>query len=103
MRARTATDHEGGCHAEGKSRQEPRAIRHPLPPSWHTTVDVPLGKHPTVSIVLGPKGGQAHCSLAIHGKHVQSATATGPFGRATCSGTLPTAPTPSRGTDISAS
>jgi hypothetical protein len=56
---------------------------------WHKTVDVPLGKEPIVSIVLGEKGGQAHCALAIRGRHVQSATASGVFGRATCSGALP--------------
>ncbi|MFE9438025.1 hypothetical protein ACFYO2_03235 [Streptomyces sp. NPDC006602] len=56
---------------------------------WRKTVNVPLGKDPVVSIVLGEKGGQARCALAIRGKHVQSATATGTFGRATCSGTLP--------------
>jgi hypothetical protein len=56
---------------------------------WHKTVNVPLGKDPVVSIVLGENGGQARCALAIRGKHVQSATATGTFGRATCSGTLP--------------
>ncbi|MFJ8359754.1 hypothetical protein [Streptomyces sp. NPDC093984] len=58
---------------------------------WHKTVDVPLGKEPTVSIVLGEKGGQALCALAVRGKHVQSATAAGRFGRATCSGVLPAA------------
>ncbi|WP_234434425.1 hypothetical protein [Streptomyces sp. NRRL F-5126] len=59
---------------------------------WHTTVDVPLGKQPIISIVLGHNGGQAHCSLAIHGKHAQSATASGPYGRATCTATLPKGP-----------
>ncbi|MFE8949598.1 hypothetical protein [Streptomyces sp. NPDC007856] len=58
---------------------------------WHKTVDVPLGKEPIVSIVLGAKGGQARCTLAIRGHHVQSATATGAFGRATCSGPVPAA------------
>ncbi|MCX5092406.1 hypothetical protein OOK36_26715 [Streptomyces sp. NBC_00365] len=56
---------------------------------WHTTVEVPLGQAPTISIVLGEHGGQARCSLAIRGHHVQSATATGTFGRAACAGTLP--------------
>ncbi|GAB2868966.1 hypothetical protein GCM10027074_40770 [Streptomyces deserti] len=55
---------------------------------WRKTVHVPLGKDPIVNIVLGEKGGQARCALAIRGTHVQSATATGTFGRATCSGTL---------------
>jgi len=56
---------------------------------WKKTVQVPLGKAPTVAIVLGEKGGQAACTLAIRGKHVQRATAMGEFGRATCAGELP--------------
>ncbi|MGV9991543.1 hypothetical protein [Streptomyces sp. NPDC003374] len=56
---------------------------------WRTTVDVPLGQTPIVSIVLGEEGGQARCSLAVRGRHVQSATASGGFGRATCTGSLP--------------
>ncbi|MFC5213497.1 hypothetical protein [Streptomyces coerulescens] len=60
---------------------------------WRRTVDVPLGQDPTISITLGEKGGQARCTLAIRGRHVQSATASGTFGRATCTGALPaTAP-----------
>lgn len=59
---------------------------------WHTTADVPLGKEPIVSIVLGDKGGQARCTLAVGGRHIQSATAAGRFGRATCSGVLPAQP-----------
>ena len=58
---------------------------------WHKTVHVPLGREPIVSIVLGEKGGQAHCTLAVRGQHIQSATATGAFGRTTCSGPLPAA------------
>lgn len=60
---------------------------------WKKTVSVPLGKPPTVNIVLDEKGGQVRCALAIRGKHVQSATASGTYGRATCSGELP-APAP---------
>lgn len=56
---------------------------------WKRTVQVPLGTAPTVAIVLGEKGGQASCTLAVRGKHVQRATATGAFGRATCAGALP--------------
>ncbi|MFD4975712.1 hypothetical protein [Streptomyces sp. NPDC058424] len=56
---------------------------------WRTTVDVPLGQEPTINIVLGEKGGQARCVLSIRGQHVQSGTATGVFGRATCAGQLP--------------
>ncbi|MEV5909957.1 hypothetical protein AB0M00_13740 [Streptomyces chartreusis] len=59
---------------------------------WRKTVAVPLGQDPTVSITLGENGGQARCTLAIRGRHVQSATASGTFGRATCTGALPTTP-----------
>lgn len=57
---------------------------------WKKSVQVPLGKAPTVAVALDGKGGQAACTLAIHGKHVQRATAMGQFGRATCTGELPT-------------
>ncbi|MGW0998329.1 hypothetical protein ACWD5V_34655 [Streptomyces sp. NPDC002523] len=53
---------------------------------WHKTVQVPLG--PVISIVLDEHGGTARCTLAIRGHHAQSATATGAFGRATCSSPL---------------
>ncbi|WP_432180014.1 hypothetical protein [Streptomyces sp. NBC_00063] len=56
---------------------------------WKKTVRVPLGKPPIVTITLGEKGGRASCRLAIRGKHVQTATAFGKFGRATCQGELP--------------
>ncbi|MFD0029147.1 hypothetical protein ACWGDS_17380 [Streptomyces sp. NPDC055059] len=56
---------------------------------WKKTVRVPFGKPPIVTITLGEKGGRASCQLAIRGKHVQTATAYGKFGRATCQGELP--------------
>ncbi|MFE5614917.1 hypothetical protein ACFQ69_00240 [Streptomyces sp. NPDC056470] len=56
---------------------------------WKKSVQVPLGKAPTVAIILDGKGGQASCTLAIRGHHVQRATAMGVFGRATCTGELP--------------
>ncbi|MET7516150.1 hypothetical protein ABZS88_22255 [Streptomyces sp. NPDC005480] len=56
---------------------------------WKKTVRVPLGKPPIVTITLGEKGGRASCRLAVRGKHVQTATAYGKFGRATCQGELP--------------
>ncbi|NUP15659.1 MAG: hypothetical protein HOZ81_06100 [Streptomyces sp.] len=59
---------------------------------WRRTVPVPLGRSPVVSIVLGEKGGQARCAVAVRGRHLQSATASGDFGRATCTGTLPGPP-----------
>jgi hypothetical protein len=62
---------------------------------WRKTVPVPLGRSPVVSIVLGEQGGQARCAVAVQGRHLQSATASGGFGRATCTGTLPSpSPTP---------
>ncbi|MFI6694443.1 hypothetical protein ACIBLA_22310 [Streptomyces sp. NPDC050433] len=59
-------------------------------PPWKKTVRVPLGKNPTVNIVLDAKGGMAGCTLAVRGEHVQRATASGAYGRATCTGELPT-------------
>lgn len=56
---------------------------------WTKTVQVPLGKDPTVAIVLDDQGGQATCTLAVRGAHVQRATAGGTYGRATCSSPLP--------------
>ncbi|WP_433452071.1 hypothetical protein ACQPXS_28455 [Streptomyces sp. CA-142005] len=55
---------------------------------WKKTVDVPLGRPPLVSITLGAKGGRASCSLAVRGRHVQTASAYGKFGRATCQAEL---------------
>ncbi|MGW8886249.1 MmpS family transport accessory protein, partial [Streptomyces sp. NPDC055749] len=61
---------------------------------WKKTVNVPLGAVPIVNITLGEKGGSASCTLAVHGKHVQRSTASGAFGRSTCTSELP-APEPS--------
>jgi len=55
---------------------------------WRKTVEVPLGRPPVVAITLGEKGGRASCSLAVRGEHVQTASAYGKFGRATCQGQL---------------
>ncbi|MFE1443251.1 hypothetical protein [Streptomyces sp. NPDC058739] len=60
---------------------------------WRKTVPVPLGRSPVVTIVLGERGGQARCAVAVRGRHLQSATASGDFGRATCTGVLPSADT----------
>lgn len=63
---------------------------------WKKTVEVPLGQDPVIGITLGEQGGQARCAVAVRGRHVQSATAGGEFGRATCSASLPApAPEPS--------
>ncbi|MFV0138257.1 MmpS family transport accessory protein [Streptomyces sp. HMX87] len=66
---------------------------------WRKTVDVPAGTQPVVSIVLGDQGGQARCALAVRGQHVQSASAAGRFGRATCTGSLPSPVAPADGTE----
>ncbi|MGW0828429.1 MmpS family transport accessory protein [Streptomyces sp. NPDC002845] len=66
---------------------------------WSKTVEVPLGTEPLINITLGEEGGQIRCTLAIHGRHVQSATATGEFGRATCTGSLPRPDANPEGTD----
>ncbi|MEU6989789.1 hypothetical protein ABZ953_03890 [Streptomyces sp. NPDC046465] len=56
---------------------------------WHRTVRVPLGKDPAVSIQLGKRGGEASCTLSIRGEHQRRATASGSYGRATCTAELP--------------
>ncbi len=61
---------------------------------WRMEVKVPLGRTPVVSVVLGSAGGHAKCALAVKGRHVQSATADGAYGRAGCTGVLPS-PSPS--------
>ncbi|MEV0690929.1 hypothetical protein [Streptomyces sp. NPDC050388] len=47
------------------------------------------GKAPTVTLVLGERGGRAACTLAIHSGRVQRSTAVGEFGRATGVGEPP--------------
>ncbi|MFF0474520.1 hypothetical protein [Streptomyces sp. NPDC004284] len=53
---------------------------------WTKSVQMPLGKAPTVTVVLGEKGGQASCTLTIRDKHVQRSTTMGAFGRTSCTG-----------------
>lgn len=67
---------------------------------WKKTVRVPLGTSPIVNVTLGEKGGEASCTLAVGGKHVQRATASGVFGRSTCTSELPApeSPVPAEGT-----
>ncbi|AZM49588.1 hypothetical protein DMB38_30810 [Streptomyces sp. WAC 06738] len=55
---------------------------------WRKSVRVPLGRTPTITLILPDHGGQATCTLAIRGNHAQRSTATGPHGRATCSAEL---------------
>ncbi|MFF5919870.1 hypothetical protein ACFY8C_16235 [Streptomyces flavochromogenes] len=56
---------------------------------WRKTVNLPAGTSPSVNVTLDEEGGTASCTLAVRGEHVQRATATGAFGRTTCSGELP--------------
>lgn len=70
---------------------------------WKKSVRVPVGRPPVVTITLDEKGGRASCTLAVRGHHVQTATAYGTYGRATCQGELPAtdstteAPVPAQG------
>ncbi|MEU3690406.1 MmpS family transport accessory protein [Streptomyces narbonensis] len=61
---------------------------------WRKTVSVPLGASPIVNVTLDEKGGTASCTLAVRGRHVQRATATGAFGRTACGGEPPTTEAP---------
>ncbi|MFI6487465.1 hypothetical protein [Streptomyces sp. NPDC050564] len=79
---------------QARSESGEAVVAHGVTLPWKKTVSVPLGKAPVVTITLGEKGGRASCQLAIRGKHVQTATAFGKFGRATCQGELPS-PEPS--------
>ncbi|MFD8209435.1 MmpS family transport accessory protein [Streptomyces sp. NPDC059695] len=56
---------------------------------WRKTVSVPAGAAPIVQVTLGEQGGTASCTLAVRGRHVQRATASGAFGRTTCGGGAP--------------
>ncbi|MDN3295932.1 hypothetical protein QWM81_18110 [Streptomyces ficellus] len=60
---------------------------------WKKTVQVPVGSSPSIGVILDGKGGEAGCTLAVRGKHVQRATAAGTYGRATCAGPELTATT----------
>ncbi|MFG2357267.1 hypothetical protein [Streptomyces sp. NPDC048521] len=80
---------------QGRSETGTATVDHAVALPWKKTVQVPLGRPPLVSITLGEKGGRASCSLAVRGKHVQTASAYGTFGRATCQSELASA-TPKR-------
>ncbi|MBC9731293.1 hypothetical protein [Streptomyces sp. TRM68367] len=52
---------------------------------WRGGANLTAGGAPAVvSIVLGKEGGNATCSVSLHGKVVQRATAYGSYGRANC-------------------
>ncbi|MFJ3339231.1 hypothetical protein [Streptomyces sp. NPDC086766] len=76
---------------QGRSEAGTATVDRAVTLPWKKTVHVPLGKSPLVSITLGGKGGQASCSLAVRGRHVQTASAYGRFGRATCQSELASA------------
>ncbi|MFE4539234.1 MmpS family transport accessory protein [Streptomyces scopuliridis] len=76
----------------GEAEQAETVSNAQLP--WKKTVRVPLGASPIVNVTLGEQGGQASCTLAVRGRHVQRATASGAFGRSTCSAELPAAEAP---------
>ncbi|MEV5969666.1 hypothetical protein [Streptomyces sp. NPDC051921] len=82
-------------YREGGAEDVVRNARLP----WRKTVRLPEGATPAVSVTLGAKGGRASCGLSVAGRHVQSSTAEGVFGRGTCAGARPDAPT-STGTDL---
>ncbi|WP_234306543.1 hypothetical protein [Streptomyces sp. NRRL F-2799] len=84
---------------QGRSEAGTATVDRAVALPWKKTVSVPLGKPPLVSITLGERGGQARCSLAVRGKHIQTAAAFGKFGRATCQAELPSAtPKPTEAT-----
>ncbi|TBO59625.1 hypothetical protein EYS09_11055 [Streptomyces kasugaensis] len=43
-----------------------------------------IATSPSVSLILGEKGGQADCVIYINGKEAKRSTAKGEFGTATC-------------------
>ncbi|WUD78314.1 hypothetical protein OG937_44675 [Streptomyces sp. NBC_00510] len=52
---------------------------------WHEQADLdPAARSTGISVILGKDGGTATCTLVLHGKPVQQATAQGPFARANC-------------------
>ncbi|MFD9097135.1 hypothetical protein [Streptomyces collinus] len=73
---------------QGRSEAGTATVDRAVALPWKKTVEVPLGRPPLVSITLGGHGGRASCSLAVRGKHVQTASAYGRFGRATCQAEL---------------
>lgn len=68
---------------QGTATQEKAAS---LP--WKRTVRVPLGQTPVVKVQLPQQGGTATCALAVREQHMQRATASGPYGRTTCTAPL---------------
>jgi hypothetical protein len=51
---------------------------------WHSNANMTTGAHAAVSIVLGREGGNATCSVSMHGEVVQHATAYGSYGHTNC-------------------
>jgi hypothetical protein len=51
---------------------------------WHGNANLTTAAPAVISIVLGKEGGNATCSVSLHGKVIQHATAHGSYGRANC-------------------
>ncbi|RLU82270.1 hypothetical protein CTZ27_30435 [Streptomyces griseocarneus] len=52
---------------------------------WKKTVTMKgVASAPSLSLMLGEKGGEAQCVITINGKEAKRATAKGEFGTATC-------------------
>ncbi|MFE7330778.1 hypothetical protein ACFU8W_38725 [Streptomyces sp. NPDC057565] len=57
---------------------------------WRAAARVTPASGPaTVTVQLGAKGGHASCRVDLRGREVHMATASGPYGRATCTAEIP--------------
>lgn len=73
-------DHNDGDPDDGGRRQQAVDLL------WSKNVRVnPDSGTASVSIILGKNGGRAACAIAVRGKHRQTSSAFGSYGRATCS------------------
>jgi hypothetical protein len=57
---------------------------------WHASAHVTPDSGPaTVTVQLGKKGGHASCRIAVRGREIQMASASGSYGRAVCTADVP--------------
>ncbi|MGW6137301.1 hypothetical protein [Streptomyces sp. NPDC055140] len=57
---------------------------------WHAYAHVTPDSGPaTVTVPLGAGGGHASCRIAVSGREIQMATASGAYGRAVCIANIP--------------
>ncbi|MGW0998358.1 hypothetical protein ACWD5V_34820 [Streptomyces sp. NPDC002523] len=57
---------------------------------WDAAAHVTPADGPaTVTVQLGAKGGHVSCRVDVRGREIQMATASGPYGRATCTADIP--------------